>query len=330
MSEASVQPKAKDAYDPDEYRMTIGEHLEDLRRRIFRGLGGLVAALVICTPLAKHLLAWICRPLVAALQANDLNPQLFTDETTEAFMAWVQVSLIAAAALAGPWMVYQLWEFIAAGLYPRERKAVTKYIPLAIALLITGMAFVYYIVLPLTMRFFVAFTLSIPLDLPSAATVKTSGIADTQPSFVQHLSGDPVRPQPYQMWVNTEERRLKINIDGSVRNIPFGGDNLMAAHFKLGDYLDLVFRLLLTFGLCFQLPLVVMVLARLGIVEISQLTHLRRHVYFGMTVLAAIVSPGDVVTATLALLAPLILLYELGIILARLNAAGPSDEVTGA
>jgi len=93
----------------------------------------------------------------------------------------------------------------------------------------------------------------------------------------------------------------------------------MATHFELSEYLDLVLRLLLTFGLCFQLPLVVMVAVRLGFVKAEQLTSKRRHVYFGMTVLAAAVSPGDVVTATLLLLAPLILLFELGIFLAKLN-----------
>jgi sec-independent protein translocase protein TatC len=299
--------------------MTIGEHLEELRYRLIRGLSGFVVALVICTPLAKSLLSLICRPLVSALQAYDLNPQIFTDETTEAFMAWVQISLIAATVLAGPWLVYQLWQFIAAGLYPNERKAVTKYLPLAIVLLMSGMAFVYFVVLPLTMRFFVAFTLSIPLDLPNAQPPASVSIADTQPSIVQNLSADPAHPQPYQWWFNTSERRLKFFAGDVVRNIPFGSDSLMAMHYNLSDYLDLVLRLLLTFGLCFQLPLVVMALARIGIIDIAQLTSYRRHVYFGMTVLAAAVSPGDVVTATLALLFPLILLYELGILLAKFN-----------
>jgi sec-independent protein translocase protein TatC len=308
---------------PDDYRMTIGEHLEELRRRILHGLAGIVIALIICTPMAKQLLALICRPLVAALAANDLNPQIFTDDTTEAFMAWVQISLIAAACLAGPWIVYQLWQFIAAGLYPQERKAVTRYVPLAIALFLGGLAFVYFIVLPLTMRFFIAFTLSIPMDLPAS---HASADSHSPPSYVQALPGDPPNPRPYQMWFNTSERRLKIDTGDSVRNVPFGGDSLMATHFQLGDYLDLVLRLLLTFGLCFQLPLVVLVVARLGIVTVEQLRQWRRYVYFGMTVLAAAVSPGDVITATLALLAPLILLYELGILLARSQEARKSER----
>ena len=320
-------PPRNTVTDPDEYRMTVGEHLEELRKRILLGLGGIVVAAMICMPMGKQLLGVICRPLVTALQAYDLNPQLFSDDTTEVFMAWLQVSLIAAAALAGPWIIFQLWQFVATGLYPHERKYVTKYVPLSMVLLMTGMAFVYFVVLPLTMRFFVAFTISVPLNLPvnNLKSPEVGNVAATQPTFVQALSTDPENPLPFRMWFNTSERRIKVNAGGSIRTLPFGSDSLMATHFKLGDYLDLVLRLLLTFGLCFQLPLVVLALARLGIMDVDQLRGLRRYVYFGMTILAAAVSPGDVVTATLALLVPLIFLYELGIFLAWWGAM-PREE----
>jgi sec-independent protein translocase protein TatC len=327
-------PRDRENFHPDDYRMSIGEHLEELRKRILLGLAGFLAAALLCLPIGRELLAIICRPLVGALQAYDVNPQLFTDDATEGFMAWIQISLIAAAVLAGPWLIYQLWKFVATGLYPNERKTVTRYVPLAVVLLLSGFAFVYFIVLPLTMRFFVAFTLSIPLDLPHQnAPPGMSPTTEQTPTVVQSLSEDPPHPLPYQMWFNQSERRLKFNVGGSVRTLPFGGDSLMATHFSLGDYLDLVLRLLLTFGLCFQLPLVVMALAKIGIVDLDQLRAWRRYVYFAMTVLAAAVSPGDVVTATLALLIPLVLLYELGILLVRFgekrsrhNAGEPTGE----
>jgi sec-independent protein translocase protein TatC len=319
MTATAPPPKQKKSFDPDDFRMSVGEHLEELRHRILIGLVGFVATLIPSVLLAKHILALICRPLVTALEAYDLNPQLFTNETTEAFMCWVQVCLIAAAALAGPWLIFQIWQFVAAGLYPNERKAVTKYVPLSIGLFLVGMVFVYTIVLPLTMRFFIAFSLSIPLDLPAAPPPANVTPVATQPAYIQHLAVDPPHPQDYQWWFNTTQLRLKFYFNGSVRNIPFGGDTLMGAHFELSDYLSLVLRLLLTFGLCFQMPLVVMALERIGIVDVPQLKSWRRHVYFGMTILAAAVSPGDVVTATLALLAPLIILYEFGILLAKMG-----------
>ena len=319
MTASAGTEKEKTGFDPDEFRMSIGEHLEELRHRLILGIAGFAVAIAICLPMGKQILAIICEPLVGALQANDLNPQLFSDDTTEGFMAWIQVSAIAAVAVAGPWMVYQIWQFIASGLYPEERKYVTKYVPLAMVLLLTGVAFVYFIVLPLTMRFFVAFTASLPLDLPNHHARSGGPPPTTQATFVQAVDADPAKSLPYQMWFNTAERKIKINTGDAVRILPFGSDSLMAAHFKLGDYLDLVFRLVLTFGLCFQLPLVVLAVERLGIVDIPTLRSFRRYVYFGMTVLAAAVSPGDVITATLALLVPLILLYEFGILLAKMG-----------
>jgi sec-independent protein translocase protein TatC len=143
---------------------------------------------------------------------------------------------------------------------------------------------------------------------------------------VEALGGDPVAPLPHQLWFDTVQNRLKMYLDGKVRVINFGPDNLLAMQFTLTDYLSLVLQLLLMFGLAFQLPLVVNALARLGIVEIAQLRAFRRPVYFGLACLAAAISPGDVVTATIALLVPLVFLYELGIFMAWLK---PTEETSG-
>ena len=82
-------------------------------------------------------------------------------------MTYLKVALICAAAIASPWLLYQLWQFVASGLYPKERKYVTKYLPLSITLLITGMLFLYFIVLPLMMTFFLEFNFG-PGDLIGA------------------------------------------------------------------------------------------------------------------------------------------------------------------
>ena len=106
-----------------------------------------------------------------------------------------------------------------------------------------------------------------------------------------------------------------------------GPSNLLSPHISLPEYIDLVLTTLLTFGLCFQLPLVVLTLTRIGIVQVDQLRLWRRYVYFGLAVVAASMTPGDVVTAMLALMAPLILLYELGIVLSAWNV--PKEEPLG-
>ncbi len=303
--------------NPDDFQMSIGDHLEELRRRILLGLLGLVPAALVCLIYGQQILAVLCRPLTSALLKYDISPQLYTDELADGFMVYIKISFIAAIAIAGPWIIYQLWKFVGAGLYPHERRYVTKYIPLSIALLFAGLAFVYFLVLPLSLQFFIGFTSDIPLRMPLAEKVHAS--ATTQPTFVQAVAGNPGHPADLQMWFDTTQSRLKMFIGNKIRVIPFGPDNLVGTHFTLPDYLDLVLQLLLTFGLAFQLPLVVMALARIGIVEVATLRKLRRYVYLGLSMLAAALAPGDVVTATIALLVPLVLLYELGIFLARMG-----------
>jgi sec-independent protein translocase protein TatC len=211
-------------------------------------------------------------------------------------------------------MLYQLWLFVAAGLYPHERKYITRYLPLSIALLISGMLFVYFLVLPWTLQFFLAFSISIPL--PQDHTPATTMPA-TPPLVIGAVPGDPPKPVEGQIWINTLEGRLKMFVNGTLRVLPFGPQNLTAPMLTLPDYIDMVVAMLLTFGLCFQLPLVVLALIRIGIIELDAMKKARRYVYFGMSILAAAITPGDVITATVALMVPLIFLFELGIFLAQ-------------
>jgi sec-independent protein translocase protein TatC len=307
-------------FNPDEYQMSIGDHLEELRRRIILGIVGLVPAAFVCLLWGRWILGFLCRPLLHSLQKYDINPQLTSLQISDAFMIYMKVSMIAAIAIAGPWIVYQLWLFVSAGLYPTERKYITKYIPLSIVLLLCGLVFVYYVVLPFSLQFFIGFTADFPLQL-SALVQPTHTPVTTQPAtFVQAIAGDPVKPGEFQIWFDTSQHRLKLFIGGQARVIPFGPDNLLAPSFTLPDYLDLVLQLMLTFGLAFQLPIVVMALARVGLVEIDTLKKWRRYVYLGLSMLAAALAPGDVVTATIALLIPLVLLYELGIFMAKMGA----------
>lgn len=304
-------------FNPDEYQMSIGDHLEELRRRIILGIIGLLPAALICLLWGRWILGFLCRPLLRSLQKYDINPQLTSLQISDAFMIYMKVSMIAALAISGPWIVYQLWLFVSAGLYPNERKYITRYIPLSIVLLLSGMMFVYTVVLPFSLQFFIGFTATFPLQLPALNDSAISP-ATTQPStFIQPVAGDPAHPKEFQVWFDVMQHRLKFFISGQVRVIPFGPDNLLAPSFTLPDYLDLVLQLMLTFGLAFQLPIVVMALAKIGLVEIDTLKKWRRYVYLGLSMLAAALAPGDVVTATVALLVPLVLLYELGIFLAQ-------------
>ncbi len=304
--------------NPDEYRMTLGEHLEELRRRLILAIIGFAIALVGCLWFGRDVMAMFCRPLITTLRQYDVNPQMYFMDLADPFMVYLKISMIAALVLASPWIVWQLWLFVAAGLYTHERKTVTRYVPLSLALLIGGVVFVYFLVLPWTIQFFVAFSLSIPL--PEEFNPNPAGaIATSQPSVPTHvdaLNGDPVKPQPFQLWFDTQQRRMKFFYDGKVRVVQFGAESLTSPMLTLPDYIDLVFGMLFVFGLSFQLPLVVLALAKVGIVEVQTLRGTRKMVYFVMAIVAAVITPGDVITATVALMVPLCLLFELGIFLA--------------
>jgi sec-independent protein translocase protein TatC len=103
--------------------------------------------------------------------------------------------------------------------------------------------------------------------------------------------------------------------DGKARVLPFGPDNLISPHITLPEYIDLVVGMLIVFALAFQLPLVVLALLSIGIVELATARSARKYVYFAMVIISAVITPGDVITATIALMVPLCMLYELGIFL---------------
>ncbi len=306
--------------------MSIGEHLEELRMRLILGLGGYLLAAIFCFIFGEKVVVIFCRPLMIALEKAHLPPLVYTRETQEAFMVYIKISMISAAALAGPWLLYQLWQFVAAGLYARERKYVTKYLPLSITLLLAGMSFLYFFVLPLMVQFFLLFNISLPFKLSSSWS-PTPIAGDAVPWVVPILDHDPPQPLPGQVWFDLSEGRLKIYIGdekgGEKRTIFFGSDKLVTPQITLSDYVDMVMGLLLSFGLAFQLPLVVLGAARIGVVDIEKLKKWRRYVYFSMSIISAVIVP-DVVTGMIALMIPLILLYEFGIVLARMaekNAA---------
>ena len=306
-------------FDPDSYRMTVGEHLEELRWRMVLALIGFAVVLGVCLFYGTDVLSAFCAPLVNTLAKHDINPQVVTDEVGEGFMTFIEISVICATAIASPWILYQLWQFVAAGLYPHERKYVTRYLPLSIGLLVSGMLFVYFLVLPWTLEFFITFSQGVPLTLAKQTTAATQ--PTTQPLMqVPVINGVPAKGWPDgTLAFDKMDGRLKLIINGVPRVIAINSNNLIAPEIKLSRYIDLVVGMLITFALAFQLPLVVLALERIGILEIEALQRGRRYVYFGMSILAAAITPGDVITATVALIFPLCALYELGIWLAKLG-----------
>jgi Sec-independent protein secretion pathway component TatC len=309
----SVKPSIP--HDPDSFRMTIGEHLEDLRWRLIIGFLGFAVAVVICVTFTERVIVFFTAPYVTQLVKHHLNPQMYYRELTEVFMTYLKIWMISAAALAGPWMLYQIWQFVAVGLYPNERKTVTRYIPMSIFLLITGMVFVYVVVLPMSVSFFLSFGAGLPLpsNISHGDPVPAQAYTSMQ---LPVLDGDPAHPKTGECWINTAESRIKTYYGGEMHVILMGSDSLLTPMLTLSDYVDLVLTFMLTFGLAFQLPLVVLALVSLGVVEISFLKKQRRVVYFVMACASAVLAPGEIVSSMLSLLFPLMILYEFGLWLA--------------
>lgn len=307
--------------------MTFGEHLEELRTRLILGLGGFVVAFIACLTLVRD---WVfqvlTRPLLDVMHDYELTPMLYDNGTGGAFSVYLKLSAIAAVVLAGPWLLYQLWMFVAAGLYPHERKTVTRYIPLSCALLIGGVLFAFYVVLPMTLQFFIWFTTTIKVPSSYEPVPTTMPVVLPQ---IPMLEGDPIDPPNGALWFNSSQSRMKMNMNGRTRILQYTSENLVAPFITLSDYTDMLLMMLLVFGLSFQTPLAVILLVRIGVVDLEEMKAMRRIVYFVIVILAAVITPGDVVTATIALMLPLCGLFELGLLLAREPGPNPPNDAPG-
>jgi Sec-independent protein secretion pathway component TatC len=315
-SQPKTKVKPSKVHNPDSFRMTIGEHLEDLRWRMIIGLLGFAVAIVLCVAFTERVIVFFTAPYVKKEVEHHLNPQMFYGGLTDVFMTYLKIWMISAAVLAGPWMLYQIWQFIAAGLYPHERKSVTRYIPMSIILMITGVVFVYTVVLPMSVSFFLTFGAGLPLPsgIPKGSPVPSTAYT---PMVWPVLDGDPAKPQPGEVWINTTESRIKTFYGGQMHVMLMGSDSLLTPMLTLSDYIDLVLTFMLTFGLAFQLPLVVLALVSVGVVEVSFLKKQRKVVYFVMAAASAVLAPGEIISSMLSLLIPLMILYEFGLWLAQ-------------
>ncbi len=154
------------AEEPDEedgmLRMSFLEHLEELRSRILKALGGLLVAFVLCLIFANELWVAVSKPAIDALKRIGADPNLAQLTPMDAFTTiWVKVPMLAAVFLASPWILYQVWAFIAPGLYRKERRWATPFVLCSAGLFILGGLFAYFV----AFRFGLEFLLSIGRDI---------------------------------------------------------------------------------------------------------------------------------------------------------------------
>ncbi len=163
---AGVPPPPVHVDEDDEedgmLRMSFLEHLEELRRRMILALAGLGVAFAFCLVFANQLWSFISAPAIEALRNTGASPNLVFIQPTEAFaMIWMKAPMLAAVFLASPWVLYQVWAFIAPGLYKRERRWAAPFVLCTAGLFILGGAFAYFV----AFRFALEFLLSIGRDI---------------------------------------------------------------------------------------------------------------------------------------------------------------------
>ena len=280
-------------------RMTFGEHLDELRTCLIRAIYGVVAGFIACLLVGGDIFGFLSRPLLVALQAEGVQPSLYVSSLPEGFITYIKVCLIGGIIISSPWVFYQLWKFVGAGLYPHERRYVHIFMPFSAGLFLAGAMFFLLVVAPLSCSFFIRF--STHFKMPSL-----------HPSFIY---------KALQSRANDAEKTPEPNAL-SESAVPAGqspkdqaeSKPLINPLFTLQKYVSLIMILSLAFGLAFQMPLVVFFLGRVGIVDLSTFRSCRKYVIFGIVIGAAILTPPDVVSQ-IALAMPMYVLYELGIIM---------------
>lgn len=241
----------------EEEKLPLTSHLEELRKRIIICLVAIGVGFCISYFFVEHIFAFISRPLTAVLPHD--SSFIFTG-ITEAFFTYLKLSLFSGIFLASPVIIFQLWKFVAPGLYENEKKYLLPFIFFGTFFFVAGIAFCYFIVLPAAFKFFVSYNTSTIRMLPS-----------------------------------------------------------------LGEYLSFTCIFLLAFGIVFEVPVVIICLAKLGIIKEKHLTSNRKIVIIGAFIVSAILTPTpDAINQSLMAL-PLIVLYELSIFMVRFIEKKPVE-----
>ena len=229
-------------------------HLVELRKRLIHSIIFLTILFVICYYFSEYIYGFLVDPYAQAVKNDEVNRRLIFTALQETFLTYLKVSFFTAFFVTFPFILTQIWKFIAPGLYEDEKSAIMPYLVITPILFLLGGMLVYYLIMPLAIKFFLSF--------------ESSGL-------------------------NTA---LPIQLEA-----------------KVNEYLSLVMKLIFAFGLSFQLPVVLSLLARIGVVDSHFLKERRKYVVVIIFAAAALLTPPDPVTQ-IGLAIPLLLLYELSII----------------
>mgnify|MGYP001419852923 FL=1 len=228
-------------------------HLVELRQRLINSFIFLFSFFVVCYFFSEEIYSFLVQPYADAVKDDNVNRRLIFTALQETFLTYLRVSFFAALFVSSPIILMQIWKFIAPGLYKNEKEAILPYLIATPILFLFGGMLVYYLIMPLAIKFFLSF---------EASSINSA---------------------------------LPIQLEA-----------------KVNEYLSLVMKLIFAFGLSFQLPVILSLLARVGFIDSVFLKERRKYVVVIIFVAAAILTPPDPITQ-IGLAIPLLILYELSI-----------------
>lgn len=301
--------------------MSFGDHLDDLRRRLVLSVLGLIPIIAVALVFGKQLLILLILPVQEALAARGLDPTLQATSPLETFGAWLRIVLLSTVIVGSPWLLYQLWKFVAPGLYSSERRFVYVLLPLSSVLTMLGVVFLYYVIFPIVLAFFIGFGTELAAREITTADVPVGVVF----AHVPVLEADPLSPSVGEEWINLalmQRRTCVAIVEGEpvVMGVQLLASEGIKQQYKISEYIKLFLSLAFAFALGFQMPVVVLLLGWSGIVGIGTLTKYRKHVMLGCAIGAAFLTPADPVSMVLLAL-PLYMLFEFGVVLLRVLPA---------
>ncbi len=229
-------------------------HLTELRSRLVKSIIYLFIFFIICYFFAEDIYSFLVEPYAEAVKDDGVNRRLIFTALHETFITYLKVAFFTAMFVSSPIILTQIWKFIAPGLYKNEKRALLPYLIATPTLFLLGGMLVYYLVMPLAIKFFLTFETS------------------------AQVGGLPIQLEA-----------------------------------KVNEYLSLIMRLIFAFGISFQLPVLLSLLARVGFIDSEYLKKRRKYVIVIIFIAAAILTPPDPITQ-IGLGIPLLILYELSIL----------------
>ena len=263
------------------------EHLTELRSRLIYSVMAFLVGMIICFSFGGALLDFLLQPIERTMRnLGNPNPVMQYTAPQEYFFTLIRISVVGGLTLSFPVIAYQLWRFVAPGLYRNEKSAFLPFIIASPVLFLIGAAFAHYIVVPLAMAFFLGFA-----DLPSFVSALMAGAVVPPPGteLLPGATGGLALPNP---------------VSESGVSIVFNG--------KVNETLDITLKMIVAFGVCFQLPVLLTLMGSAGLASSRGLRGTRKYAVVGILIVAALVTPPDV-TTQLILFVVVYGLYEISI-----------------